>query len=103
MESKEIHQLWYGYIYHGKQPDPRLKRHPFHALTPENLQLSIGPETSIIVKDKETSETILVVMRKACKDEGAVLSVDATVIDATKQKKSIRVSGLINFLYLIAN
>ena len=103
MESEEIYKLWYNHIYYSKQPDPRLKRHPFHALAPENLKLSIGPETSIIVRDKKTAETVLVVMRNACKHEGAVLSVDATVVDATKQKKSIRVSEPINLLYLVAN
>jgi hypothetical protein len=103
VESEEIGELWYNHIYHGKQPDPHLKRHPFHILDPANLRLSIGPETSIVVRDKKTNEIILVVMRNACRDDGAVLSVDATVIDATKQKKSIRVSELIDFLCLIAN
>ena len=92
MESKEIHNLWYKHIYYGKQADQCLKQHPFHTLAPENLQLSVGPATSIIVRDKKTNEIVLVVMRKACKNEGAVLSVDATVADATKLKKSIRVS-----------
>jgi hypothetical protein len=102
VESEDIHKLWYNHIYHGKQPNPHLKRHPFHALNPQHLKLTIGPETSIIVKDKKMNETILIVMWNTCRDEGAVLSVDAAVTDETKQK-SVRVSEPFGFLHLISS
>lgn len=105
VESKEIGDLWHDYIYKRDQPDPRLKRHPFHQLDPAKITLYVDPDTSVIVKDKKTGEIILVVMRNACRDKGAVLWVDATVTDATKLKKSIRVSRLISFRwwYLFSN
>ncbi|KAF8310426.1 hypothetical protein F5887DRAFT_1081455 [Amanita rubescens] len=90
VESKDIGDLWFDYIYNRDQPDPRLKRHPFHQLDPAKITLYVDPDTNIIVKDKKTKEIVLVVMRNACRDKGAVLWVDATVTDATKLKKSIR-------------
>jgi hypothetical protein len=103
VDSEEIHKLWYNYIYHGKEPDPHLKWHPFPEVNPQNLKLSIGPETSIMVQDKKSNETVLIVMWNACRDEGAVLSFNVAVINATKQKRSVRVSEPFDFLYLIAN
>jgi len=67
---------------------------------PAKLKLIVSPETSIIVRDRKTKEIALVVMHNACRDEGAVVTVDAIVSDATKLKKLVRVSELISFLYL---
>lgn len=97
VESPEIGDMWHEHIYKGKQPDKRLKRHPFHHIIPAKLKLVIGPDRSIIVRDKKTGEIVLVVMRRPCSDEGAVVAIDATVSDAIKFKKSIRVGELISF------
>ena len=91
VDSTEIWNLWYDHMHKGRQPDHRLKKHPFRLLEPAKIVKYVGPATSIIIRDKKTHEIVLVVMRDACKDEGAVVAVDATVLDATKKKKSVKV------------
>jgi hypothetical protein len=91
VDSTEIWDLWHDHMHKGRQPDCHLKKHPFHLLESAKIVKYVGPTTSIIIRDKKTGKIVLVVMRDACKDDGAVVAVDATVEDATKKKKSVRV------------
>jgi hypothetical protein len=62
VESPEIGDMWHEHIYKGKQPDNRLKHHPFHHLIPAKLKLVVGPDMSTMVRDKKTNELVLAVI-----------------------------------------
>jgi hypothetical protein len=63
METPAIHSLWKSHIETSPQPDRRHKRYPLFLVDPTELQFDLDPDTSVIVRDNNTRELLMVIIR----------------------------------------
>ena len=94
-ESEEIRALWQDHLLHGRQPDPRLRRHPFLKLEENRLKLNIPGSQSTIIQDEATGEIVAMVYRNFM--PGAYHSIiewiNQTIMASIARKRSARVSS----------
>jgi hypothetical protein len=63
VETPAIHSLWKSHIETSPQPDRRHKRYPLFLVDPTELQFDLDPDTSVIVRDNNTRELLMVIIR----------------------------------------
>ena len=93
-ESEAIKDLWQDNLELGKQPDPRLPRHPLCFLDPGELQFDLNCNQSAIFRDPANGEIIAMVIRNFLPfTHKSILNwVDGVVVQGAGLRRSIRVS-----------
>jgi hypothetical protein len=89
-ESDAIRDQWEDHIKYGRQPDERKKRLPLMMLDEAELALDLGHDESALLFDGE--QLVGVIIRNFCPILNSLNWVDGVAEDATKSRKSIRVS-----------
>jgi hypothetical protein len=99
-ESDEIYNKWRWYIKGGPLPDKRENIRSMHHLEPQKLQLDIGPDRSIIVRDKTTHKLVLLVFRDFTMDHELLAHVNNAIMCNLEARQDIRVCFFIRLHYL---
>ncbi|KAG6836744.1 hypothetical protein H0H93_003968 [Arthromyces matolae] len=88
-DTREIYDKWYPHFAHGKQADCRLKRLPLQILDDRLLQIDIGPNESVLLKD-ESGALLGFVLRDFCPDRGLLDWATATAKLQIPVRRNIR-------------
>ena len=106
-ETDEIKAIWEEHRKNKKHPDPRGK---FKGSWPEmerldesQLQLTIGPDESMIVKDIDTKQIVIIVLRNFMRDEEVLSWTNGVVDENVGIRRGIRVCALTKISNLIIN
>ena len=106
-ETDEIKAIWEEHCKNKKHPDPRGK---FKGSWPEmerldesQLQLTIGLDESMIVKDIDTKQIVIIVLRNFMRDEEVLSWTNGVVDENIGIRRGIRVCTLTKISYLIIN
>lgn len=91
VESEAIHKRWAYYIEEGPQPDKREKCHSIIMHNPAKLQLDIGFNSSAVVRDKETKELVMIVIRNFLGNSGLLSFLGGIIKDNIDHRKNMRV------------
>ncbi|KAA8895329.1 hypothetical protein FN846DRAFT_758948, partial [Sphaerosporella brunnea] len=91
-ESPEITQLWRKQFTKGKLHDKRKSRYPIVTARPndQDWRRVVKSDEDIIVRDAESNEIVLLVMRNFCGDPEVLEWADGVVQTAVATKKSVR-------------
>ncbi|TFY63638.1 hypothetical protein EVJ58_g3143 [Rhodofomes roseus] len=89
-ETPEIEQQWGHRIRKGKKADKRHKRHPLVLEDPSRLRYVVKEDESVVFRDKETGDIIMMVIRDFCKDPRALKFVDCNAAESVDLRKSVR-------------
>jgi hypothetical protein len=91
-ESPEITQLWREQLTVGKLHDKRQSRYPIVTARPNNKDWRrvVKSDEDIIVRDAESNEIVLLVMRNFCGDPEVLEWADGVVQTGVATKKSVR-------------
>jgi hypothetical protein len=104
-ETNAIDNKWRNYLKYDPraQPDKRRDRLPIFRTDPSNLSLDIGADESVIVRDADTGELIMIVLREFCTDPELLSYIEEIIKQAVQCRRSVRVSHsnrpLIPFIY----
>jgi len=92
-ESEEIRALWQDHLLHGKQPDSRLRRHPFLILEENRLKLDITGSQSGIIQDEATGEIVAMLYRNFMPGNyySIIECINHTIMASIARKGSARV------------
>lgn len=94
--DKPMAARWQKYLAKNDLKDVRKNRHPVLVIHPSAFQLVIKSTESVIIRDAATEELILFVYRGFCTDPLVLKAVDDIVVEAVGQRKTVRVSFLID-------
>jgi hypothetical protein len=91
-ESEEIHDLWHYHLRYDPKADNRLPRHEPIVIDHSKLQRVIPADQSCIIRDKDSDDIVLIVLRDVVADMGVLDWLDDIVAEATATRRNIRVS-----------
>jgi hypothetical protein len=103
-ETPEIYSLWNKFIKSGGLvSDKRLKQGIPRLVREEDMTLVIDENTSCIVRDKDTNEIVLLVLRDFCANMDLLDWVDEVIREVVSTRRNVRVSASRNTSFLIFN
>jgi len=94
-ESQEVYELWAEYIQSGPKADTRLTTRPLELLTPQQLQLTIEADESLVLRNKNTNKLVMVVLRNFTNHPSLLQEINRIIELSVQHRKSVRVSEFV--------
>ncbi|KAH0826468.1 hypothetical protein J3R83DRAFT_5469 [Lanmaoa asiatica] len=89
-ETAGVREKWWSRLVLENQPDERLRRHNFCEVDKTQLQHTVSPDQNILIRDAQTQEVVLVVLRNFCNDLSVLEWANSKVAEIAGYKKSVR-------------